>query len=510
MMVTVPLAGQYGFIADQPTQELPINAWSRVENMRFRGGLAERVGGHASIFAAPTVTPLHLAPYQTATKRYWVHCGTSSVFADDGTTRNNITGPTPTGTASDRWTSTVLGGVLVLNNSVNIPTFWAGTGTLANLTGWDANWRCKSIAAFKNFLVAINITKSSTNYPHMVKWSDAADPGAVPASWDEADATKLAGEQDIAETPDQIIDQMVLGDANLIYKERSIYAMRFIGGTQVFEFRRVPGNYGMLARGCAAVTPKGHVVLSNGDVVLVDGVNEPQSILTDRLKNWLFASQIDSASYSKCFVVANPSKAEAWICYPEVGETTCTRALVWNWDANVFGVRELPNANHAASGLLDYSASSGWSTDAESWADDSTLWNQDEFTPADPRLLIASNAPGIYLADAGATFAGSAVEATLERSGMAFDAPEQVKVIRSVYPRIDAPAGTQVQITLGYSMDAEQAPIWGSPVTYTVGSTYKADAFASGRFLALRLSSTGGPRWRVKSLSLDLVAQGAY
>jgi hypothetical protein len=239
-------------------------------------------------------------------------------------------------------------------------------------------------------------------------------------------------------------------------------------------------------------------------------VNEPQSILTDRLKNWLFASQIDSASYSKCFVVANPSKAEAWICYPEVGETTCTRALVWNWDANVFGIRELPNANHAASGLLDYSASSGWSTDAESWADDSTLWNQDEFTPADPRLLIASNAPGLYLADAGATFAGSAVEATLERSGMAFDAPEQVKVIRSVYPRIDAPAGTQVQITLGYSMDAEQAPIWGNPVTYTVGSTYKADAFASGRFLALRLSSTGGPRWRVKSLSLDLVAQGAY
>lgn len=510
MNVTLPLAGQYGLIADQPPQELPINAWTRAENIRFRSGLAERVGGHVQVFAAPSVTPLHIAPYQTSTKRFWVHCGTASVFSDDGTTRNNITGTAPTGTVDDKWGSTVLGGVLVINNGKDSPQYWGGTGTLATLTGWNANWKCKSLVAFKNFLVAFNITKSGTNYPHMVKWSDAADPGAVPGSWDETDATKLAGEQDVAETPDLGVDAMVLGDALLLYKERSIYAMRFIGGTQVFEFRRVPGNYGMLTKGCAAVTPKGHVVLANGDVVLVDGVNEPQSILSDRLKTWLFSSQIDSSAYSKCFVAANPSRSEAWICYPEVGETTCTRALVWNWDANVFGIRELPNAYHAASGLLDYSASTSWASDSETWADDATLWNQDEFTPADPRLLIASSVPGLYMADAGSSFAGTAVEAVLERTGLAFDAPEQVKTIRSVFPRIDAPAGTQVQITVGASMDAEQAPVWGSPVTYTVGATYKADAFASGRFISLRISSNGGPRWRVKSLTLDIQPQGTF
>ena len=509
-MVTVPTLGQYGVIVDQQAQELPINAWSAAENVRFRGGTVERFGGHVSVFDAPSITPQFVVPYQTQSKRFWVHCGTASVFADDGTTRSNITGTAPTGTASDRWNAAVLGGVLLLNNGVDSPSYWGGTGTLAALPGWSSSWKCKSIGAFKAFAVAVGITKGGTFLPHMVKWSHTADPGSVPSSWDEASATLQAGEVDLAETTDLIVDQLVLGDANLIYKERSIYAMRFIGGTQIFEFRRVPGNYGMLTKGCAAVTPKGHIVLANGDLVLVDGINEPQSLLTDRLKTYLFSAQIDSTSYQKCFVVANPSRSEAWVCYPEVGETTCTRALVWNWDANTFGFRDLPNANHAASGLLEYASGNSWASDVDTWQNDSSLWNQDEFGPTESRLIIASNAPGLYLADTGNSFAGTSVTAYVERTGLAFDAPEQVKLLKSISPRFDAPAGTQLLISAGGSMDAEQGATFGAPFAYTVGSSYKADVFATGRFLAIRIESNGGPRWRLKSMTLDIQPMGLF
>jgi hypothetical protein len=508
--VIVPAAGQYGLIADQPPQELPLNAWTEARNIRFRGGSAERFGGHVEIFDAPTVVPYHITPYQTTTKRYWIHCGAEDVFVDDGTSRTDITGTAFTGTADDRWTSAVLNGVLLLNNGVDEPRYWGGTGNTAVLTGWDASWTCKSIGAFKNFAVAVGIAKGASDYPHMVKWSDVADPGTVPSSWDETDATKLAGELDIAETPDLIVDQLVLGDANLIYKERSIYAMRFIGGTQVFEFRRVPGNYGMLARGCACVTPKGHLVLANGDVVLVDGVNEPMSIVTDRMKSELFMTQIDSTAYARCFVVANPSRSEAWICYPEVGQTRCTRALVWNWENNTFGYRDLPNINHASSGLLEYSVGNSWDSDADSWDDDATAWNQDEFGPTEPRLLMASDDEAIYMADAGSSFDGTGIPAALGRTGITFDDPDTVKLIRSITPRIDAPAGTVVYISAGGSMDAEVAPSYGTPVAYTVGSTRKADLFASGRFLAWRITSTAGPRWRIKSMTADVQMMGAY
>lgn len=509
--VTVPTSGEYGLVADQPAQELPINAWSRVENMRFRGGKAERFGGHQLIFSAPSVTPYHVVTYETGGKRYVVHAGLSAVYADDGTTRTNITGTAPTGATTDRWTSAVLTGVLVLNNGKDSPMYWGGSGSLTTLTAWNSGWKCRSIGAFKNFLVAFGITKSGTEYPHMVKWSVPADPGTVPTSWDEADPTNLAGEQDLSETTDQAVDQLVLGDANILYKQRSMYAMRFIQGSSVFEFRRIPGNYGMLARGCAAVTPFGHVVLANGDIVIHDGTSEPQSIVSDRLKAWFFQTQLDSVSAEKSFVVANPSRSEVWICYPEVGQTTCTAALVWNWDSKSWGTRDLPSVNHATAGVITYVDSDTFdSGGSETFDDDTALYNQDEFGPTELRLLMASNDPAIYIADTSSTFNGTAISAVLERTGIALDAPEVVKTIKFLEPRIDAPIGTVIYITLGGAMTAEEAPTWGSRITYTVGSTYRAYGFATGRFLAVRFESDSGPKWVVKSYSLEVEKRGLH
>lgn len=507
--VIIPAAGQYGLIADQPAQELPPNAWTTVANMRFRDGCAEKFLGHAQVFTAPSVTPYYLQPFATSTVRYWLHAGLAAVYSDDGTTRANITGTALTATSANRFTGGVLNGVAVLNNQADVPQFWAGTGTLAALTGWNAAWRCKSLRPFKNFLVALHVTKGATVYPHMVKWSDAADPGAVPASWNEADPARFAGEQDLAETSDWMVDSLSLGDANIIYKQRSMYAMRFIGGSQVFEFRRLPGNYGMLTQGCAVETPNGHVVLCAGDVVLHNG-GEPKSIISGRDRSWLFDTQIDPTNVAKCFVAANPGKSEVWVCYPEVGQSTCTAAMVWNWDSDTWTRRQLPNITHASAGLLGYTTSDAWSADSASWDSDATAWDQNDLASPSTRLLMASTAPAIYLADSGLTFSGTTNAATLERIGMAFDDPDRVKLLRSISPRVDAPAGTQIHVTVGASMTAEESPTWSAPVTYTVGQTFKADAFATGRFLAVRFSDSGGPRWRIKSYTADVVPMGEF
>lgn len=510
-IVTIPASGQYGTLADQAAQELPINAWSRSVNMRFREGYSERFGGQAMIFAAPSITPYWLTPYTTSTARFWVHAGLQKVFVDDGTTRTEITPASPfTGAIDDRWTGGSLNGVLVMNNGVDQPQYWGGNvaNDLATLTAWNANWRAASVRPFKNYLIALDVTKSGTRYPHMVKWSHAADPGAIPTSWDETDPTKDAGEQDLAETPDLLVDQLPMGDLNIVYKERSMYAMQYIGAPFIWRFTRLPGDVGMLARGCAVATPMGHVVLAAGDVILHSGQG-PKSLLTGRMRRWLF-NNIDSTSYKRAFVTANPPKNEVWICFPGVGATVCTQALVWNWVDDTLGPRDLSSVTYGAFGQINYTAANSWNSDTEAWNDDATAWNQDEYSPADARLLLASTTPLISLVDTGVTFNGTAIAATLERSGIALDDPYSVKMVRAVYPRVDAATGTQLTIEVGASMDVEKAPVWQSPVTYTVGSTLKADAFAQGRFLALRIKSTGKQPWRLKSIDLDVVKTGAY
>lgn len=499
-----------GLNADLTPEELQVGAWSSVSNMRFSNGYASRFKGTAKVFETPVEAPYFIAPFQTNTKRYWITAGLTKVFADDGVgARVEITPASLfTGAVDDRWSGGSLGGLLVLTNGVDQPMYWDGNtaNDLTLLPGWNSAWRCKVIKPFKNYLVALDITKTSTRYSSMVKWSHSAVAGSMPASWDETDVTKDAGEQDLAETPDRLIDALPLGDSLVIYKERSCYTMRFVGAPFIFQFQRIRGDYGMLAKGCGVDTPLGHVVLTAGDVVLNNG-QSIQSIADGQVRRFIF-NNINSSNAGRSFVTANPQKNEVLVCFPFGDSSACTKAAVWNWDSKTWGIRELNNVTYGDCGVIDNLYSGSWSSDTEAWSLDTTEWNENEYSPNESRLLLSEigriSAFDVSAGDDGLTN----LTGTLERTGMTMDDPYTTKLVRAVYPRIDAPANTQVTIQVGGSMTADKPPVWSDPVTFTVGQSIKADSFATGRFLAVRISASAP--WRMRSLDLDIAPAGAY
>ena len=497
-----------GINSDLTPEELGAGYWSASQNMRFADGYATRFRGSRQVFDAPSVTPYYLMPYATTTARYWVHAGLTSVYADDGTTRSNITGTAFTGAIDDRWTGGTLNGVMVLNNGVDKPRFWGGTGTLADLTGWGATHKCAALRPFKNFLIALDITKGSTRYPHMVKWSTIAVPGAIPTSWDETNPALDAGENDLAETPDLLVDCLPLGDVNIIYKERSMYAISYIGAPYIFRFQRLPGDVGMLARGCAVATPAGHVVLSAGDVVVHAGQGA-QSIANAVIRDYIFKN-INSANYKRAFVTSNPQKNEVWICFPYGDATDCNTACVWNWVSKAWSVRALSNATYGAFGQFSVAGGSSTWSDSDTWETDATSWNENEYSPAESRLLLCHSTPLISLADTGTSDFGAQIAASLERTGIHLDSPNIVKTCRAIYPRIEGNAGTVINIEVGAAMVANGAPVWQSPVPFTVGVDQKIDTFAAGRYLSVRFTNTNYPAWRMRSFDIDYIESGLY
>lgn len=583
-----------GINLDLMPEELPVGMWSNCQNMRFRNGFAERFRGMANIFSAPSVTPYWIAPYGTATTRYWIHAGIEKLFADDGTTRYEITptdegepiasitrsgstatlttslshglssgqvvvisGATPdnfngtytitvssptvftytvaasgattaspvgsyrfqhvlTGGIDDRWTGGTLNGIFVCNNAADHPHYWTGDTSihLHPLIGWDDAWRCKALRPFKNFLIALNITKTSTNYPHMVKWSDAAVPGAIPASWDETSVTGDAGEQDIAETPDVIVDGLPLGDAFIIYKERSMYAMTFIGTPGIFRFQKLPPDVGILARGCVANTPLGHVVLTAGDVVLNNG-QDAVSIADGAVREYIF-STMNSERAERSFVCTNPQKTEVLICFPTGESEACDKAAVWNWKDKTWGFRDLQGVTYGADGQVNADATLlSWSSDDESWDSDVTVWSENEYSPNEARLLLSrttgtEDGGAISAFDIGAADFGNRFTGSLERTAIHLDDPYSNKIIRSLYPRVDAKVGTVLSVSVGGALYASEPPTYSTPVQFTVGQQIKIDAFATGRFLSIKIESDDYQPWRLRSLDMDIVQSGAY
>lgn len=508
--ITIPALGSVGLVKDQMPHELPLSALSNVQNIRLRDGCAERVAGDIPVFTTPPVVPYHVQLYQTAATRFVVHAGLAAVYADDGSVLTDITGTAPTGAAADRWTGGTLGGVLVLNNGIDQPMYWGGDVALnlAALPGWNATWRCSAMRPFKNYLIGLNWKKDTNYYPSMVKWSSAADPGAVPTSWNEADPAIDAGEVDLAETAGVVVDGLQLGDTFIVYKTDSMFAMTHIGGQYIWQFRKLPGEVGMLARGCVCNTPKGHLVLTIGDVIVHSGAG-PQSILTARLRRWLF-EQMNETYSDRSFVVSNPAVAEAWICFPTTGSEVCTKALIWNWEDNTFSVRDLANVTCGTSGQYQFTSGESWADDTETWDQDTTTWNASEIPVMQSRFLLGSSAPLLLGIDVGDSFNGAVFTALIERTGLAFDAQDAVKLIKTVHPRIEGTSGATVYVQIGGAMTADGAITWSAPVPYVIGTTHSVGVFASGRFLAWRIYSTAAMQWRVKSIDLDVVRMGRH
>lgn len=505
--------GEVGVVRDLPAHELKLNAITSALNVRFRLRSAQRITGDLQVFDAPTVTPYHVSLYNSGSSRFLIHAGLAAVFADDQEgARTDITGPALTGTTIDRWSCSSLNGVFIANNGIDQPMYWGGDiGTnLATLTAWDSSWRCKALRPFKNYLVGLNWDKGGTNYPHMVKWSSAADPGAVPASWDETNPANDAGEIDLAETADYLVDALQLGESLMVYKSTSIYAMSYIGGQYIFQFQRLGGEFGMLAPGCGCVIPGGNVVLSAGDVVLVDAEGV-RSIIDGAMKEWLFDA-MDSTHYAKSFVVSNPAKKEVWICFPEQGSDVCTKALIWNWVERVFSIRALSNVTHGCSGQFEpqLANAAAWDTDSDAWEDDITLWSGAEFLKSSNSLILVNSSPAITVADSGVTFNTVGYPASMERTGLSFDNPDVMKLLRSISPRITGESGRTVYVQFGGAMDAYSTVTWSDAVPYVIGTSYKINSFASGRFLAYRIYSTDSFDWAVRSIDLDVVTMGSY
>lgn len=507
-LVTVPAGG--GVIADDAPHELPDGAWSYGSNVVFRDAFAAKADGYRAVLTQPVGKAYNVASYPAGAEKWWIHSTLTRTFADDGAAQVEITSGLLTGNEDARFTSTVMGGVYVQNNQADAPQWWGGSGVLAAVPGWDAAWRCKSLRAFKAYLLALNVTKGATNYGSMIKWSHRADPGTLPTSWDEADPTMDAGEADLSDTPDSIVDGLPLGDSFIVYKERSAYALQYTGDSSIFRASRLPGEYGMLAQNCGAITPAGHVVLTAGpDLVLHNG-GEPRSILQGRMRRWL-SSNLDSNTFGRSFVVPVLPRGEVWVCIPENSQTACTKALVWNFLQDTFSVIDLPNATAAAVGPMSLTADETWDTlSAASWDTWDGAWDQMDISLADRRVVMASDNSALYLMGKGEKADTADQVAIVERKGMVFGSPDVVKLLCGVIPRFDAPAGTLLTIQAGGSMDAEVEPTWCPETSYVVGSTRRADLFCSGRFLALRIKSSGAGAWRLKTCTFDVKPTGVW
>jgi hypothetical protein len=520
-MAKIPFTqpGSIGVIKDIAASELPVGAWSDASNIRFLDGAALQFLGHGQVYLSPSEAPQYLLQANVAGQRYWLYATAGKQFAvsnaSGSSVHTDITHATPRTGTVNAWSGFVFGGVPVLNaGDGKPPMYWDQnlTHKFVDLPAWPSGASCKVLRQYKNLMIALNVTKTGTSYPFMVKWSNLAVAGSLPSTWNEADATQDAGEFDLSEGQDPIVDGLGLKDSFIIYKESSTWALDYIGGQFILKSRKVSGMSGLLNMNCAVDFDAGlnnlHFAVTGSDIVIHDGYTA-QSVLDKKARRFFFQN-IDVANKGRVFVVKNPFLNEIFVAYPSIGATWCDTALVYNYVDKTVTFRSLPNVTHAAYGPVDNSLSGNWNQDDAPWDTDLTAWNGPDYTPDTSRVMMGSADAKLFLLDASASFDGALPYAYLERTGLSFDAPERIKLVSWVRPRIVGNLGGTVTVKVGSSQYPDQAPTWQATMTYTIGTSSKLDCFVSGRYLAIRFETGTAYSWRLDGWDMDISDAGEF
>lgn len=531
MLVPFENVGAYGILQDPAPHKLPPGAWSAGCNVRFRDGKAEKFDGHSQIFGAPAIAPYHLLQVVSGTTPWWVYAGLTKVYVYNNSTHNNITRQTAavdvdyTATASKNWTSCVLGGIPILNNGNDPPQKWTPVSTAQRLLPLDyvtgtSTWESLSYTAgamrsYLGFLIALDVDKNGTRYPQMVKWSHPAVTGTVPASWDETDTSKDAGEYDIAQSQGACLDCLTLKDTNIIYKEDSVWGMQFVGGLKIHRFWPIFREFGLLSRRCVVELDGVHYAFGAGDVIRHDG-QRAQSLVATKIKEALF-SRLSVEQFATSFVVYSRRTQEIWFCFPETGATLPNLALVYNLNNDTCGFRDLPSAAHIVAGAVNLGGNT-WATATGTWAAATRVWGEGAGIGSLPRLLFAvPGVPELDVAGTSNSFNGTAPTSYLERMGVPITFHQKAppdftsrKVIREVWPQLTGTLGGVVNVKLGAQERLDGPISWTAAKPFRIGQDQKLDFLVNTRVLSIRFESDTAIAWEMQGFTLNATRHGMY
>lgn len=522
--------GSVGVIADVEPYELPQQAWSFGVNARFRNGKLERgpvwrtAGTTAT--AAPRFCFARIAPDNNDDLFIGYQNGKVYKWSNGSETDYTLAGYTPSAVEAI-WTKCALGGIVYVNRSDRVP--WgltAGASAFTTITGWNSGWTAKVLRAYGGALVALNVTKSGVANPILVKTSSIVNtPNTMPATWDQTDTTHNATENPLTELEGEIKDAAVLGDELIIYGTKQNFAMRLDGSSNIFSYRRLPFDGGVINTNCAVEVQGKHFVFGPTTIYMHDGLSKVD-ILDGKNREFVYTT-INASKAQRFFVSYNPNREEVAFNYVGtdvnaafIGGVGCNRAAIFHVPSGTWSFDDLPFVHASVACTVAINAPT-WATVTATWETIGGTWQD---------LEDGVKKPPLYVGEANATYGlsdklyafdpygkGSIVNAPvdtvastsmyLERVGIDLDEVNVelrgYKWISSIFPqgRLDADS-VPFQIAVGAADNFGQDPTWTDYQTYDPHTDPKLDFDMGGRYLALKVLY---PSYKTASLSgLDL------
>jgi hypothetical protein len=452
----------------------------------------------------------------------YVVMGSSKVYLFDGTTWTDVTPAlvtaTPiTGANIYKWTSCLSGNTPVINNPQHGPFYLDQSAGIFkplpfnSTQKWqDKGQSCGVVRSHKAFLFAMKpfdvdgtpITEDAGKNSY--RWSAPADVNGLPFTWEEADLSTIAGIAYISGSGGSILDALSLRDAFVIYSNKSIDILSYVGGELIWNAQQFTSDTGLLAQNCVAEFYNQHLFLSDTDILINDG-NSLRSILTRKLKTNIF-SRIDSTNFQRSFCATNLPNKEVWTCIPENGQSTPSLAIIYNWETEQVYMRALQGYFYDACNGPKTSSADTYVTVPDTYSSSTEMYDTDVASPFNPTFAFVRTTDS-KLYDVLQNDLTTNYATVLERLYVPLGGYGVVTSIKSVYPIIESSG--EVSIELGSSLVLGGGVAWKPAVNFNPATMKKVDIRTTGPYQCWRISSIGLTPFKLIGLQFEYEVNGA-
>lgn len=507
--------GDIGVITDIRPYDLPVTAWAKARNVRFRNKKISRSSVFKNLNTSVTFTATPVIAVDASVSGSQ---GCVVIPQADGVIKQLfnglVTDVSPTlpvwGTLTSRVTATRLGGVTYLNSEEGGPLYRSKPADLSfsRLPGFGTNYKAKTLRSYRDYVIGLNVTKDSVRYPNMIKWSDVVQAGSPPPNWDVTNLASHAGENVINDARGALVDGLALGNTFILYGSEETYRMYFIGTPLIFAVEKLFDDLGVNGQDCAVEIDGKHYVFGNDQIYMHDGVQKI-SLSDGKVSEKIFGS-INFSKRDDCFVFQNPSQSEIFFCYPSTSDevkwssndvTGCNEAAVYNYTTGVWSFVDLPGITSAL--MASFPIDTTWN-DLGTWATTVGTWRSYEGSEPQLPVVLSSGNPAMAhaaqlyfmdnlkdgflsnVADSRFLFDGY-VETSIKDTDDMGGTLASTKLVSNLFPQALALSpDAYMSISIGSAKTTSSPILWSNPVLFYPETDYKCDFRVTGRYLTMK------------------------
>lgn len=566
-MANLPLRdlGTLGVITDANPYNLPPNAFSKAQNVIFDENRIQRAPVFKQVFPAIR----SLLSYADSAGNFDAQVGTYdaaqgapasasrfvSSYADpafgetvfvcdnDGEIRTYPNGSlsfTSPGagliTNDEPWSHAQVAGISILARkgmrpyvrNVKMDTAYS---LMAN--DWGTTDSAVVVRGFLDYVIMLNVTKTTTEYPTMVKWSNPVPYSTASNSleWDPSNTAFIAGENILGELSSPIIDGLVMGTQFIVYSQDQVWLMEYTGSTLVFNFRRLFPTGGIFNTNCVVEVDGKHFVFGENDLYVHDGTSK-QSIADGRVRRRVY-NTLNRSKRKAAFVMHDSVANLIYFCYNTVADEVsfrdtqfCNQSAIYNYKTDTWSFMDLPNIIGGAESGVDLQQNT-YPQVAGSYEVYNTSYTS--YEGVKPKVTIAlgitdtpnglteSRVYALDLPSVGLVNLPVTLETlkpcVMERIGIDLDDPgtglalKAYKTITCIIPQaaFDA-AKSKFTWEVGSTDLPNGSVIYRTSTDFYPETDYKIDTRVSGRYLAYRITTESLENFRISGFDAEVTS----